>query len=85
MTDVRYGSFASILAYPHDVRFTPNSDRRADVPDWALSAIRCHMHRSKGRRYSITSSALASSVCGTVSPRVLAVLRLTARLNLVGF
>ena len=34
--------------------------------------------------YSITSSALASSSGGMVNPRVLAVLRLTSMLNLVG-
>ena len=34
--------------------------------------------------YSITSSARASSVCGTVSPSSLAVFRLIANSNLVG-
>jgi len=34
--------------------------------------------------YSITSSARASTDCGTVRPRVLAVLRLTAKVNFVG-
>src|SRR6188508_679936 len=35
-----------------------------------------HMHHSEWRRYSITSSARASSVCGTLRPRTFAVLRL---------
>src|ERR1700738_2373041 len=34
------------------------------------------MHRSKRRRYSITSSVRASSIGGTVSPSAFAVLRL---------
>ena len=42
------------------------------------------MHRSKQHHYSITSSAWASSVGGTVRPSVLAVLRLTMKSNLVG-
>jgi hypothetical protein len=46
-----------------------------------LSAVsRC----SKQKRYSITSSALASSVCGTSRPSALAVLRLITRSYLVG-
>src|SRR5262249_51642191 len=40
-----------------------------------LVALDCH---------SITSSALSSSVCGTLRPSVLAVLRLTPSSNLVG-
>jgi len=35
-------------------------------------------------RYSITSSAVASSVCGNVRPSALAVLRLSTRSNFVG-
>jgi hypothetical protein len=42
------------------------------------------MHRSKEPRYSITSSARASSVGGSVRPSALAVLRLTTSSNLVG-
>ena len=36
------------------------------------------------KSYSITSSAVASSVVGTVIPSVLAVLRLMSRSNFVG-
>ena len=41
-------------------------------------------HRNKMRRYSITSSARASSVGGTARPSALAVLRLTTSSNFVG-
>jgi hypothetical protein len=43
-----------------------------------------HMHRSKQHRYSITSSARASSDGGTSRPSALAVLRLITSSNLVG-
>ena len=48
------------------------------------SARSDHSHRSKSQPYSITSSAPASSDAGTVSPSVLAVLRLMTNANLVG-
>ena len=47
------------------------------------SAITGLMHCSK-KVYSITSSALACSVCGTVSPSAFAVLRLITNSYLVG-
>src|SRR5579864_4698155 len=50
-------------------RYAPGGDK-----------VRC----SEKRRYSITSSAVASSVCGTVRPSPLAVLRLITSSNLVG-
>ena len=43
---------------------------------FALGQKRDFMHRSKQRRYSITSSASVSSVEGIVRPSVLAALRL---------
>jgi hypothetical protein len=43
-----------------------------------------HMHRNKVHRYSITSSARASTAGGTSSPSALAALRLNTSLNLVG-
>jgi hypothetical protein len=49
----------------------------------ALCATRRLVHRRKPR-YSITSSARASSAGGAVSPSVLAVLRLMTSSNLVG-
>jgi hypothetical protein len=42
------------------------------------------LHRSKQQCYSITSSARASSVGGTVKPNAFAVLRLMTNSNLVG-
>ena len=42
------------------------------------------MHRSKQDRYSITSSAVASSVGGTARPSAFAVLRLMTSSNFVG-
>jgi hypothetical protein len=52
-----------------DVRFVP----KADIP-------RC----GRNWRYSITSSARASIVCGIVMPSLFAVLALTISSNLVG-
>src|SRR5262249_61851747 len=49
-----------------------------------LSAIPGVMHRSKKHRYSITSSARASSVGGTSSPSAFAVLGLSMVSYLVG-
>ena len=43
-----------------------------------------HMQYSKERRYSMTSSAVASKEGGTVRPSVFAVLRLTTSSYLVG-
>src|SRR6516164_241818 len=60
---------ADIAARGADVRFVPKAD-----------ILRC----GKERRYSITSSAVASSVCGNVRPNVLAVLRFRTRSNFVG-
>ena len=62
--NVRFGSKADIGACPGDVCFTPFVPK-ADI-------VRC----GERHRYSITSSARASSDCGTVSPSALAVLRL---------
>ena len=41
LTDVRFGSIASFLAHPSEVRFTPNSDRTADIRKATLSAKTC--------------------------------------------
>src|SRR6187399_990047 len=51
-----------------DVRFTPDCGHGAACVGCPLSAISGHSHRSKQHTYSITSSARASSVGGTVSP-----------------
>ena len=52
--------------------------------DWSLRANRCHMHRSKFHRYSITSSARASSDGGIVRPSAFAAFKLMTTSNLVG-
>ena len=49
-----------------------------------LSANSRLMHRSKQHPYSITSSARAITLGGTVTPKVLAVFRLMINSNLVG-
>ena len=62
------------------------TQKRALASDSWMSAL-CQQ-RTKGiaakQRYSITSSALASSDCGMVRPIALALLRLIASANLVG-
>jgi hypothetical protein len=50
------------------VRFCPKADKRADVLGRPLCANCVLTRRSKKHRYSITSSARASSVGGTVTP-----------------
>src|SRR6516164_7489163 len=61
--------YSDIEWWTSDVRFVPKAD-----------ILRC----GKERRYSITSSARASSDCGTVSPSAFAVLRLMTSSYLVG-
>jgi hypothetical protein len=60
---------ADIAERDLDVRFVPKAD-----------VLRC----GEERRYSITSSAVASSLSGTAKPSALAVLRLMTSSNLVG-
>jgi len=71
---------AMIPAHPVDVRFTPESCR--DRRPIATAEKGQKLPSSLG--YSITSSAMARSVGGTVRPKVLAVLRLITNSNLVG-
>jgi hypothetical protein len=66
------------------VRFCPKADKRAEVVGHPLSAKRRHTRRSKNTRYSIMSSAIASSVGDTVRPSALAVSRLMTNSSLVG-
>src|SRR6516165_9885686 len=72
--DVRFGSKADIVGYQRDVRFTPKSRhcgaRRA-----------CPLCAKSGHCYSITSSAMASSVGGSAMPNSLAVGRLMTSSN----
>ena len=64
--------------------FPPKATKKADVPDWSLSANSCHMRRSKQHLYSITSSARASTDGGISRPSALAVLWLMTSSYLVG-
>ena len=70
---------------PPEVTFTSKSVRfSAAAPIAAKCVRRQHMQPSKDRRYSITSSARASSVGGTSMPSALAVVRFMTRSNFVG-
>ncbi len=72
--------------YPCDVRFTPVSDRTADVPDRQLRAIYGHSSLAANwNRYSMISSALAINVEGMLlRPSAFAVFRLIASMSFVG-
>src|SRR5207253_7541023 len=59
------------------VRFTPVSDRRADIRNRQLRAKLGPSGRFRIDPYSTTSSASASSVFGTLSPIAFAVFRLS--------
>ena len=61
------------------VRLCPDCPRKADTPGCPLRA-----RSGNSQPRSITSSAMAISVGGTVRPSALAVLRLIARVYLVG-
>jgi hypothetical protein len=63
----------------HVFRFAPENGHRAMQSACPFRAI-----FGSGATYSITSSAVASSAGGISRPRIFAVFRLIARLNLVG-
>ena len=65
-------------AVPQKADVVLNSANGSFVPKAAVS------NRSKQHLYSITSSAAASSLSGTVRPSAFAVLRLMASSNFVG-
>jgi hypothetical protein len=73
LTNAADGSKAAMAVRDDGVRFAPQSRHRSDRTGCPASANSCHMHRSKPRRYSITSSALVSRVCGIVRPSIRAV------------
>jgi len=76
--DVRFGSKANICSALRDVRFTPKSGH-------VQCTRRCLLWANSGHAtYSITSSARASSLGGTVTPRRVAALRLTTNSKLSG-
>jgi hypothetical protein len=67
-----------------DVRSTFNSGSVCSPPVRPGSAKSGREQLQRGSRYSITSSAIACSVSGTVRPSAFAVLRLIAVSNLTG-
>ena len=80
---LNFGSKADMATLIGDVRYTPKSgqtQRRSVCP---LCASSDHSHRSKLRRYSITLSAVKSSLGGISRPKVVAVLRLMKSENLL--
>ena len=68
---------------PINFRCCSNSDTIVQRIEVTLGANNKLLHRNKQRRHSITSSARASSVGGTVTPSALAVLRLITSSYLV--
>ena len=66
------------------VRSTPGSRHQAERSACPLCATTGLMHRSKWHHYSITSSARASSVGGTMMPSAFAVFKLITSSSLVG-
>jgi transposase len=69
--EVRNGSVASVPVDAGDARYSSRFGNMRPRPAPPFSAI-----NGQGARYSITSSAATSRVCGTVMPSTLAVLRL---------
>src|SRR6266436_5627663 len=78
------GSKAALTAPKSDFRFTPESGLRSDIAPCPKSAANGLMHCNIQDRYSITSSAVATSEGGIVRPSAFALLRLTISSNLVG-
>ena len=83
-SDVRFGSFASVWPRTDDFRSIPMNRRRYRASACLECAKNGLMRHNKLHLYSITSSAPASSVGGTVRPSALAALRLMTSSNLVG-
>jgi hypothetical protein len=71
----------SALGQNQNVRFTSESGHWLSLSGRPLCAKSGHYAVQQERRYSITSSARANSVAGTVIPNALAVLRLIAKLG----
>src|SRR5258706_14689887 len=67
-----------------DVCFEAHYGPKSDIAPCPKSARSRLMHRSREKAYSITSSACASSVGGTVRSSAFAAFKLIASLNLVG-
>src|SRR6476659_10818083 len=80
---VGYGSFTSFKRCARYVRSSPKSGDKADIAGLRIRAISGRDQMQQSQCYSITSSARASSVGGTVSPSILAVWALMTSSNLV--
>jgi hypothetical protein len=80
----QYGSSAPFRACVRHVRCCSDCYQIAALRQTSKRAIKRLMHRSKKPCHSITSSAMASNLSGTVRPSALAVLRLITSSNLVG-
>jgi hypothetical protein len=81
---MHWGSYSEVSLLARHVRCTLNSRRHRTAPACPVRANNRLMHRNKQRSYSITSSARASSVGGTVIPIERAVPRFMASLIRVG-
>ena len=79
VADFRSGSIATEMGRQRHVRFPPGSDRATDIAGDPFGAT-----ESREPDYSITCSARASRVGGTVSPSALAVFRLITNSKFVG-
>ena len=78
-----------VVSCPWNPAFAPSAIRSQSgssttFPRFGARRPECAMERNSAARYSITSSARARSVGGTVMPSAFAVLRLMASVNLVG-
>jgi len=82
---IHYGVREAINSkWSTDVRLGAHSGLKSDITALPKSTVNGFMHRSKQQNYSITSSAVASNVGGTVNPNDCAVLRLMTNWNFVG-
>ena len=64
------GHSRRISGYPRHVRYSPHRDLTRTLLDVRKVPLGDQMHRSKYRRYSITSSATARSDDGNVRPSI---------------
>jgi hypothetical protein len=82
--DVRFGSKADIGLASNDVRFTPPPKRTFGAASWMSALCQKRTHAAQQiLPYSITLSAVESSVGGTVIPSILAVRALMTSSNFV--
>jgi len=84
VVNVRFGSKADIEVSSGNVCFTLKSRHWNSAAQCPLCAKSRHYCTAAGWRYSMTSSAVASSDGGTVIPSAFAVFRLITNSNLVG-